>query len=176
MLRHGKKCFGLRQGSEIDPSSWPYTCFCLMDMLASHQALSFRLSSSSSSSFFQFWGFQIFWIFLVFLEFTQKNENFQKFLIFSSGHSAKICHQKKNATQLTRLPKAQCSHMYSSLSEEWLQANQVEHIDCLTQILEYSIQFLSSHTHIPPLSPRTPKHNSPIASESVVNRLVEQGY
>jgi hypothetical protein len=27
--------------------------------------------------------------------------------------------------------------------------------------LEYSIQFLSSHTHIPPLSPRTPKHNSP---------------
>jgi hypothetical protein len=83
---------------------------------------------------------------------------------------------KKDATQLTRLPKAQCSHMYSSLSEEWLQANQVEHIDCLTQILEYSIQFLSSHTHIPPLSPRTPKHNSPIASGSVVNRLVEQGY
>ncbi len=114
MLGHGKNCFGLRQGSEIDPSSWPYTCFCLMDMLAWHQALSFRLFSSS---FFQFWGFQFFWIFLVFLEFTQKNENFQKFLIFSSGHSAKICHQKKNATQLTRLPKAQCSHIV--LIFEW---------------------------------------------------------
>jgi len=64
--------------------------------------------------------------------------------------------------------------MYSSLSEEWLQANQVEHIDCLTQIWSIASDFFQA-THISP-SPRSPKHNSPIASQSVVNRLVEQGH
>ncbi len=88
----------------------------------------------------------------------------------------KFATKKKMLLSLQGFQRHNALILYSSLSEEWLQANQVEHIDCLTQILEYSIQFLSSHTHIPPLSPRTPKHNSPIASGSVVNRLVEQGY
>lgn len=145
MLGHGKKCFGLRQGSEIDPSSWPYTCFCLMDMLASHQALSFRLFSSS---FFQFWGFQFF---LNFFGIYTEQRKFPKISdIFKWPQCENL--PQKNATQLTRLPKAQCSHMYSSLSEEWLQANQVEHIGCLTQIWSIASNFFqTTHTFLPSL-------------------------
>jgi hypothetical protein len=173
MLGHGKNCFGLRQGSEIDPSSWPYTCFCLMDMLAWHQALSFRLflllfSNFEVSNFFEF-----FWFFWNLHRKTKISKNFWYFQVATVR---KFATKKKMLLSLQGFQRHNALILYSSLSEEWLQANQVEHIDCLTQILEYSIQFLSSHTHIPPLSPRTPKHNSPIASGSVVNRLVEQGY
>jgi hypothetical protein len=42
--------------------------------------------------------------------------------------------------------------MYSSLSEEWLQVNRVEHIDCLTQIWSIASNFFqATHTFLPSL-------------------------
>lgn len=76
------------------------------------------------------------------------SKNFRYFLVATMQKFA----TKKNATQLTRLPKAQYSHMYSSLSKEWLQANQVEHIDCLTQIWNIASNFFqATHTFLPSL-------------------------
>lgn len=96
--------------------------------------------------FFEFFGF----FFGFFGIYTEK----RKFPKISDIFKWPQCENlpQKNATQLTRLPKAQCSHMYSSLSEEWLQANQVEHIGCLTQIWSIASNFFqTTHTFLPSL-------------------------